>query len=100
MTTTSSSPTWDEYLSESFEFLGAARASAELGVASPEPPARPQGPLPEERRDDAESLIRGFDQLALEVATRLLAIEQSRPAASGKNPHSDQPMARYVDTPL
>jgi hypothetical protein len=100
MTTTSSSPTWDEYLDEAVVFLTAVRKTAEMGVAAPTPPERPEGPFPEERRGDVEGLIRGFDQLAIEVATRLVAIEQRRPVASGKNPHSDHPAARYVDAPL
>ncbi|HTU38421.1 MAG TPA: hypothetical protein VMF35_10400 [Acidimicrobiales bacterium] len=66
---------WTEYLAAASEHLAASRRAVEQGAASPDPPAHPAGPLPEELASQAQRLADAFDQLALEVATRMTDIE-------------------------
>lgn len=62
---------WTEYLEAASMHLRAARRALERGTASPEPPGHPAGVLPEELQPQARRLALAFDQLALEVATRM-----------------------------
>jgi hypothetical protein len=66
---------WAEYLEAATEHLRATRRAVELGAASPEPPAHPAEPLPGELQPQARRLALAYDQLALEVATRMTEIE-------------------------
>jgi hypothetical protein len=95
-----SPPTWDEYLADASAHLAAVRASSELGALPPTPPARPEGPPPEDRLDQVRSLALGYDQLALEVLTRMQAIDQHRPISQSRNPHQELLPARYINTPI
>ena len=81
-------PTWDEYLAAASAHLHAARRAAERGAAPPAPPARPSGPIPDERRKAARALALGYDLLAEEVVARMSIIEQRRPSR-----HSPPPAA-------
>ncbi len=92
-------PTWDEYLAEASAHLSAVRRAAEWGTPPPPGPARPEGPIPEHRRREAQRLALGYDQLAVEVVARMSAIELRRPNAGGRNPHREQPPAHFFDTP-
>jgi hypothetical protein len=95
-----SPPTWDEYLAEASAHLAAVRASSELGASPPNPPARPEGPPPEDRLDQVRSLAMGYDQLALEVLTRMQVIDQRRLISQSKNPHQELLPARFINTPI
>ncbi|MHB1087756.1 MAG: hypothetical protein ACYC19_03200 [Acidimicrobiales bacterium] len=95
-----SPPTWDEYLAEASAHLAAVRATSELGAPPPNPPARPEGPPPEDRLEHVRSLALGYDQLALELLTRMQAMDQRRPLAPSKNPHQELLPARYINTPI
>jgi hypothetical protein len=63
--------TWTDYLEAASEHLRATRLSVELGRASPEPPEPPEGSVPDELSPRVRRLVLAYDQLALEVATRL-----------------------------
>ncbi len=63
--------TWPDYLEAAAEHLRAARRAVEQGTASPEPPGHPAGALPDELQPQARRLALAYDQLALEVATRM-----------------------------
>jgi hypothetical protein len=93
------SPTWDEYLEQATMHLAALRRSAELGLSAPDPPLRPNGRLPVYRRAAAERLAIGYDQLAIEVTTRLSGLEQRRSTRPERNPHREPRPAHFIDTP-
>ncbi|MHB1209904.1 MAG: hypothetical protein ACYC1I_09395 [Acidimicrobiales bacterium] len=95
-----STPTWREYLAEATDHLAAVRALSEIGAPPPTPPVRPTDPMPEEYRDQVHHLALGYDQLALEIVTRMAAISQRRPLLQSKNPHQELLPAQFVDTPL
>lgn len=67
--------TWAEYLEAASEHLRASRRAVEHGGPSPEPPAHPAVPLPDGLQPHALRLALAYDQLALEVATRMADIE-------------------------
>jgi hypothetical protein len=94
-----SPPTWDEYLAQATSHLTALRRAAELGLPAPAPPERPHGPIPDHRRGAAERLAVGYDQLAMEVTTRLSSIGQRRSSLSDRNPHRELRPAHFIDTP-
>jgi hypothetical protein len=94
-----STPTWDEYLAEAAAHLAAVRRAAEWGAPPPSGPLRPEGPIPEHRRSEAQRLAVGYDQLAVEVATRMSAIESRRQSGVGRNPHRERPPAHFFDAP-
>jgi hypothetical protein len=95
-----SPPTWDEYLAEASAHLAAVRATSELGAPPPNPPARPEGPPPEECLEHVRALAMGYDQLALELLTRMQAMQQRRPVSPPKNPHQELLPARYINAPI
>jgi len=84
---------WSEYLEAATEHLRATRRAVELGAASPEPPAHPEEPLPDELQSQARRLALAYDQLALEVATRMTEIERRLAPRRMEAP----PIAYYVD---
>jgi hypothetical protein len=92
-------PTWDEYLAEATVHLAASRRATELGLTAPDPPRRPEGHLPDHRREAAARLAVGYDQLAVEVATRMASIEQRRSSLPDRNPHRELRPAHFIDTP-
>jgi hypothetical protein len=95
-----SSPTWDEYLAEASAHLMALRALSEVGAPPPTPPERPVDPMPDECREQVRHLAIGYDQLALELITRMEAMDQRRPVSQSRNPHQELLPPRYVDTPI
>jgi hypothetical protein len=70
-----SSASWADYLADASEHLRASRRAVEEGVTSPDPPTHPAGPLPQDLEPQARRLALAYDQLALEVATRMTDIE-------------------------
>jgi hypothetical protein len=99
MSQSTSSPTWDEYFAEAFVHLAAVRTTIEQGAPAPAPPEHPEGPIPDERRDEAQRLALGYDQLAAEVARRMEAIAQRWPSSIRRGPHYEKSPARFIDTP-
>ncbi|MGA2307531.1 MAG: hypothetical protein ABSH29_25595 [Acidimicrobiales bacterium] len=93
-------PTWAEYLHAASAYLKDARRTAERGAPPPAPPARPGGPIPAECRSAALALAAGYDLLAEEVVARMSIIEQRRPSAIRLNAPREQPLPRYIDTPI
>jgi flagellin-specific chaperone FliS len=69
--------TWAEYLPAATEHLRATRLAIELGAPSPEPPAPPAGPVPVDLQAKVRQLVVGYDQLALEVDTRMTEMEST-----------------------
>jgi flagellin-specific chaperone FliS len=69
--------TWAEYLPAATEHLRATRLAIELGTPSPEPPAPPAGPVPDGLQAKVRQLVVGYDQLALEVDTRMTDMEST-----------------------
>jgi hypothetical protein len=94
-----SPPTWDEYLAQATVHLAALRRAAELGLPAPAAPQRPQAPIPDDRRQAAQRLAVGYDQLAIEVTTRMSSIAQRRSSLSDRNPHRELRPAHFIDTP-
>jgi hypothetical protein len=84
---------WADYLDAATEHLRATRRAVELGAPSPEPPAQPAEPLPDELQSRARRLALAYDQLALEVATRMTEIECRLATPRVEAP----PIAYYVD---
>jgi hypothetical protein len=93
-------PTWDEYLAAASAHLHAARRTAERGAAPPAPPARPEGPMPDECRNAAHKLALRYDLLAEEVVARMSIIEQRRPSSTRPGARPEQRQPRYIDTPV
>jgi len=79
--------------------LTALRLAAEQGEEPPTPPPHPVGPIPVERRAEAQRLAVGYDQLAVEVVSLMSMIDQRR-FSSRRNPHQEQGPPRYIDTPV
>ena len=93
-------PTWPEYLAEATAHLAAVRALSELGAPPPSPPQRPVDPMPEECREQVRHLALGYDQLAVELVTRMEALGQRRRIAQPRSPHQELMPAQYIDTPV
>ncbi len=66
---------WTEYLEAASEHLRATRRAVEQGAASPEPPGHPAGVLPDDLEPQVRRLALAYDQLALEVATRMADVQ-------------------------
>ena len=66
---------WPEYLDAAAAHLREARRAVEQGAVSPDPPAHPAGPLPDELQPQVRWLALAYDQLALEVSTRLAGMD-------------------------
>ena len=85
--------TWADYLEAASAHLRAARRAVEHGHAAPEPPGHPVGPLPGEFAPQAQRLALAYDQLALEVATRMADMTCHLPP-----PRTEPPsLPHYVD---
>jgi hypothetical protein len=84
---------WADYLEEACEHLRRSRLAVEAGSAGPPGPVRPTGPLPDELRGRVQVLAAGYDQLALEVASRLSEIQRYRRAHVPQPP----PASHFVD---
>ncbi len=95
-----SPPTWDEYLAAATAHLEAVRALSEQGAPPPRPPERPEVAMPEEHRAQARALALGYDQLALELMTRMEAISQFRSVTRTTSPHQEGRQAHYLDASL
>ncbi len=84
---------WADYLEAASEHLRQTRLAVDAGRAGPPGPGRPTEPLPDELRDRAELLALGYDQLALEVSTRMSEIRRYR---RGPTLHAP-PSSQFVD---
>jgi len=62
---------WADYLAALSEHLRVSRRAVEEGAVVPPPPPQPSVPMPGELGDQAHRLAIAYDQLALEVTTRL-----------------------------
>ena len=85
--------TWPEYLADAERHLAESRAAVASGMAIPASPVRPVDPIPDELRSDARMLAIGYDQLAVEVTTRMHQIVQHRTTRS----LAPGPQAHFVD---
>ncbi|HEV3188518.1 MAG TPA: hypothetical protein VGZ04_10815 [Acidimicrobiales bacterium] len=92
-------PTWDEYLSETAEFLTLARRALDVGSAVPDPPTHPVGAVPDDRLDECRRLVLGIEQLSSEVGGRMAQIEK-RLAAMPRIAHQGRNLPYFIDTPL
>jgi hypothetical protein len=84
---------WADYLEEACEHLRRSRLAVEAGSPGPPGPVRPTGPLPDELRGRVHVLAAGYDQLALEVASRLSEIQRYRRTNVPQAP----PVSHFVD---
>jgi hypothetical protein len=84
---------WAEYLSEVAAHLSASRAAIEMGSIVPPSPEAPSEPMGEEFQSQAQLLAAGYDQLALEVSTRMSDIQRHRRATQ----LSVRPNAQFFD---
>jgi hypothetical protein len=84
---------WVEYLDAACEHLRRTREAVERGDAGPSGPARPTTPLPDELRTRVQVLASGYDQLALEVATRLSSLRRYRRSQAQSAPRT----SHFVD---
>ena len=84
---------WAEYLAAVSDHLRTARRAVEDGEASPAPPPHPAGPVPDELGDQVRRLAVAYDQLVLEVMTRLQDIG---PCLRGRRP-ATLPRPQFVD---
>ncbi len=85
--------TWTEYLEAATDHLERSRRAIEQGAVSPDPPGRPAGPLPDELQPRVRWLALAYDQLALEVATRMADLDSRLTAPRIEAPSP----AYYVD---
>jgi hypothetical protein len=85
---------WADYLEAACEHLRQARRAVEAGGAAPAGPPRPTSILPDELRGRVQVLAAGYDQLALEVSTRMTEMQRHRrshvPAAPRASHFVDQ----------
>jgi len=79
---------WAEYLDAACE-----RLAVEAGQPGPTGPAHPTAPLPDELRGRVQVLAAGYDQLALEVSTRLSDLQRFRRSHVPPPP----PVSHFVD---
>jgi hypothetical protein len=84
---------WVDYLEAACEHLRLTRLAVEAGVPGAPGPARPTIPLPDELRGRVQLLASGYDQLALEVATRLSDMQRFRRS----HRHQAPPASHFVD---
>jgi hypothetical protein len=69
---------WADYLEAACEHLRQTRLAVEAGCPGPPGPPRPTGPPPDELRSRVQLLAAGYDQLAIEVSTRLSDLQRYR----------------------
>jgi hypothetical protein len=84
---------WPDYLEAACEHLRQARLAVEAGSAAPPGPPRPVSPLPDELRGRVQLLAAGYDQLALEVSTRMSQMQRYRRKHAAPAP----PASHFVD---
>ena len=84
---------WADYLAALSEHLLLSRRAVEAGAAAPTPPPHPSEPMPGELGDQAHRLAIAYDQLALEVATRMDDIGAHLPGARA----GTLPRPQFVD---
>jgi hypothetical protein len=84
---------WADYLEAACEHLRQTRLAVEAGQPGPPGPPRPSGSPPEEVRSRVLLLAAGYDQLALEVATRLSVLQRYRRSHVPQAP----PASHFVD---
>jgi hypothetical protein len=84
---------WVDYLEAACEHLRQTRLAVEAGGPGRPGPPRPTDPLPDELRGRVQLLASGYDQLALEVATRLSDIQRYR----RNHRHQAPPASHFVD---
>lgn len=84
---------WADYLEAASAHLRRTRLAVEAGCAGPPGPVRPTEPLPDELRDRVQLLALGYDQLALEVSTRMSEIQRCRRGPAPQAP----PSSHFVD---
>jgi hypothetical protein len=86
---------WADYLDAACEHLHRTRRALEAGRPGPPGPARPSDPPPDHLRGRVQVLAAGYDQLALEVSTRMSALQRFRRSQARPVP----PASRFVDRP-
>jgi hypothetical protein len=84
---------WAEYLEAACEHLRQSRLAVETGCAAPPGPPRPASHLPDEMRGRVQILAAGYDQLALEVSTRMAEMQRYR----RKHVPQAPPVSHFVD---
>jgi len=84
---------WLEYLEAACEHLRRTRLAIEAGNAGPPGPPRPTALLPDELRGRVQILAAGYDQLALEVSTRMSEMQRYRRTQVPQAP----PASHFVD---
>jgi hypothetical protein len=84
---------WADYLEAACDHLRQTRLTLEAGAAGPPGPPRPTAPLPDELRGRVQLLAAGYDQLALEVSTRMSALQRYRRTPVPPAP----PASHFVD---
>jgi hypothetical protein len=84
---------WADYLEAASEHLRLTRLAVEAGASGPPGPVRPTEPLPDDLRDRVLVLASAYDQLALEVSTRMSDIQRYRRARVLRAP----PTSHFVD---
>jgi hypothetical protein len=81
---------WSDYLEAACEHLRQTREAMERGEPGPPGPARPTTPPPEDVRSRVQVLASGYDQLALEVSTRLSSLQRYRRSQAQSAPRASQ----------
>ena len=84
---------WADYLEAACAHLRQTRLAVEVGDPAPPGPPRPSGSPPDELRGRVQLLAAGYDQLALEVATRLSVMQRYRRTQVPQTP----PASHFVD---
>ena len=84
---------WADYLEAACEHLRQTRLAVEAGCPGPPGPPRPTTPPPEELRSRVQLLAAGYDQLAIEVSTRLSDMRRYRRSQVPQPP----PASHFVD---
>ena len=69
---------WADYLEAACDHLRRTRLAVEAGHPGPPGPPRPSGPPPDELLGRVQLLAAGYDQLALEVSTRMSEMQRYR----------------------
>ena len=84
---------WSDYLEAACEHLRRTRQAVERGEPGPPGPTRPTTPVPEDLLSRVQVLASGYDQLALEVATRLSSLQRYRRSLAQSAPRA----SHFVD---
>ena len=84
---------WADYLEAACEHLRQSRRCRRGGLRRPAGPAASTAPLPDELRGRVQLLAAGYDQLALEVSTRMAQMQRYRRTHVPPAP----PASQFVD---